>query len=114
MTRRLAALAVGIVILAGACSPSSPEPPVGSDGQTDPVLSIGREVYQSSCVQCHGGDGGGGRGPKLSDGVVVEAYPNIADEIAVVANGKGGMPAFSDKLTETQIEAVVRYTREVL
>jgi mono/diheme cytochrome c family protein len=46
---------------------------------------------------------------------VVAAYPDVAAQIDVVTNGKGdGMPAFADKLTAGEIEAVVRYTREVL
>ena len=38
-------------------------------------------------------------------------FPDPADEIAVVANGRGSMPSFADSLTEEQIAAVVEYTR---
>ena len=41
-------------------------------------------------------------------------YPDPADQVAVVTNGRGGMPAFGDKLTEEEIAAVVEYTRTVL
>lgn len=41
-------------------------------------------------------------------------YPNIDDQIALITNGKGAMPAFSKKLSAEQITSVTRYTREVL
>jgi len=80
----------------------------------DPVLQQGREIYVARCVSCHGPTGGGGLGAQLSDGEVVKNYPDIADQIDVVTNGKGTMAAFKDTLTEDEIEAVVRYTREGL
>jgi mono/diheme cytochrome c family protein len=108
----VAVIAAAVVL--GACG-SSPEVPLGPDGEPDPVLLVGRDVFGNRCASCHGSDGGGGRGPKLNDGAVVEAYPDIAEQIDIVTNGKGdGMPLFSDKLTPDEIEAVVRYTREVL
>jgi mono/diheme cytochrome c family protein len=44
----------------------------------------------------------------------VAVYPDAADEIAVVTNGRGGMPAFSERLSAEEIAAVVDYTRTVL
>ena len=41
----------------------------------------------------------------------MEAFPDAADQEAVVANGRGSMPAFADSLTREQIAAVVEYTR---
>jgi mono/diheme cytochrome c family protein len=71
-------------------------------------------VIVSRCQTCHGASGGGSVGPKLSDGRVVEQYPDVADQIEVVTEGRGSMPAFGEKLDPDEIEAVVRYTREVL
>jgi mono/diheme cytochrome c family protein len=51
----------------------------------------------------------GGFGPTLA-GVVVQRYPNIADQVAVVTNGRGSMPSFASSLTPAQITAVVEYT----
>ncbi len=93
----------------GCASASTPEV---ADG--DPTLQSGRDVYIRQCASCHGGDGGGGRGTKLSDGVVTAAYPDIEDQITVVAEGRNAMPAFGGRLTPEEIEAVVRFTREVL
>ena len=46
--------------------------------------------------------------------MVTNSFPNIQNEINVVTNGAGQMPAWSGKLSATEIRAVVRYTREVL
>lgn len=80
---------------------------------SDPVLAQGQKVFGANCAQCHGKNGNGGMGPKLA-GVVVAKYPDIADQEAVIANGKEGMPTFDEKLTAEEIDAVARYTREVL
>lgn len=102
-----------VVVIAGlwlvACA--APPPEVGIDDQE---LVEGRELYARNCVSCHGSDGGGGVGRKLKDGAVVAAYPNIKDQIDLIANGKGSMPAYVGRLTGEQMEAVARYTREVL
>lgn len=98
------ALAFGLVACGG-----------GDDGAvtpSDPVLAEGQQVYKANCASCHGTKGGGGAGVKLA-GVVAGRFPDIADHIAVIANGRGGgMPSFGDKLTPEQIEAVARYERE--
>ena len=59
---------------------------------------------------CHGSQGEGGVGPVLA-GQVVTRFPDAADQIAVVTNGRGGMPAFGNDLTDEEIAQVVEYTR---
>ncbi|MEQ8716227.1 MAG: c-type cytochrome [Acidimicrobiales bacterium] len=104
-----------VAALTAACGASEPpEIPLTNDGQADPVLVEGAEVYSARCAACHGDDGGGGRGSKLADGRMVEVYPDVADQLEVVNAGRRAMPRFDDKLTPAEIEAVVRYTREVL
>jgi mono/diheme cytochrome c family protein len=76
--------------------------------------SPGAEVFAANCARCHGADGGGGVGPQLADGAVVDAYPEIADQIALITDGRGGMPAFGGTLSPEEIEAVAVYTREEL
>jgi mono/diheme cytochrome c family protein len=80
---------------------------------TDPVLAQGQQIYQQKCASCHGKGGGGGLGVKLAD-VVESRYPNIEDQIAVIAEGKGNMQAFGDELSQEEMMAVARYEREVL
>lgn len=111
---RTVAVIVAIVALAAGCAGESPEVPAGPEGRPDGVLLQGREIFSTRCANCHGADGGGGLGPKLSDGRVVDLYPDIDAQIAVVTAGRNGMPSFSTLLDAEQIEAVVRYTRDVL
>ncbi|MDH3300285.1 MAG: cytochrome c [Acidimicrobiia bacterium] len=113
--RRVAASAFAVVTsltvaaILTACSGEVPE--VSSD---DAVLVLGREVYSRNCVGCHGAEGQGGTGSKLNEGTVVANYPDPADQFAVIANGKNQMPAYTGRLSDDEIEAVVRFTREGL
>jgi cytochrome c oxidase subunit 2 len=70
----------------------------------------GKGIYEANCATCHGVDGQGGVGPALG-GVVVDKYPNIEDQIAIVTNGKSAMPAWRGDLTPKEIRKVVEYTR---
>jgi len=109
------ALGVALPVLAAAalalsaCAGDVPAAPAD-----DAQLVLGREVYASNCQACHGADGGGATGPRLNDGVMELNYPDPADAFTVIANGKDRMPAFSGKLSDEEIEAVVRFTREGL
>lgn len=113
--RRGVAAAALAALLVGACGGTAPEVPLGTDGAPDATLELGRDVYGRKCSVCHGSEGQGGRGKKLSDGAAEERYPDIADMVAVIAEGKGsGMPSFGDELSEAELTAVARYIREVL
>ena len=103
---------VGAATLFGACGGSStPATP------SDPVLAKGQTIYNTKCASCHGPGGNGGMGPKLA-GVVANRYPNIEDQMNVIRSGRGSMPAFggtsASALSDSDIEAVARYEREVL
>ena len=106
----------------------------GSRGGPVSPLDQGREVYASACASCHGASGGGGIGPKLSEGESAVTFPNEEDHVAWVQNGSsskrgqpygdparpggpriastGNMPAFSGQLSEEEIQAVVLFERE--
>lgn len=99
----------------GACATDDvPEVPVGPDGYPDRELVAGRSIYIERCANCHGNDGSGGRGTKLSGGRMLAQYPEVADQVVVVADGVRSMPGFVETLDPDEIAAVVRYTREVL
>ena len=70
----------------------------------------GASIFSASCAVCHGSQGEGGVGPVLA-GQVLTRFPDAADQIAVVTNGRGGMPAFRNDLTDEEIAQVVEYTR---
>lgn len=96
----------------------------------------GATVYGNNCASCHGRNGEGGVGPKLSGGEAVKTFPVVDDHISWVHTGSaafkgkgygdpnreggqriansGGMPAFQGKLSEEEIAAVVTYEREGL
>lgn len=98
------------VVLLFANDPTSPPPAVVTEGSGAATGIDAAALYGRRCAGCHGGDGSGGIGPRLA-GRVVERFPDPAAQIAVVANGRGGMPAFAGRLTDEEIAAVVEYTR---
>jgi cytochrome c oxidase cbb3-type subunit 3 len=110
-SQRIALLVAGGAIVLGACSSGG-----GSDVDLsdDPELETGRDVYNANCARCHGPEGGGGAGTKLNDGLMEVRFPDIEDQIAVIANGFGGMPAWEGTLSPEEIRAVARYEREAL
>ncbi len=98
-------------VLGMACSSPPPVPGV-EDGSADPALVRGREIWGRSCSSCHAPDGSGGRGPSLQ--AVEVRIPVFVDQVNVVADGRGSMPGFGGRYLPSELEAVVRYTREVL
>ncbi len=81
----------------------------------DPTLLAGRKIYSAECATCHGTHGQGGVGPSFTKGRLVHDFPNAADQVVFVSNGKGVMPAFgAGILSREQIQTVVAYEREVL
>jgi len=98
-------------------TPVQPAPDTGAVA-ADPVAH-GRQVYVARCVLCHGPEGKGD-GPASAalnpkprnhtDG----AYMNSrTDEelLAVIHNGKGGMPAWKGVLSEKEMQDVLKYVR---
>ncbi|HEV8297845.1 MAG TPA: cytochrome c [Acidimicrobiales bacterium] len=116
MSRPRAAI-IGLAVLVSsvvACAASGDSPAPSGDQATDPVLTLGRAVYQDHCARCHGKSGGGGAGPKLANGTVARDFPNPDDQAALIRTGRGAMPSWGGTLSDDEITAVVRYTREVL
>ncbi len=71
----------------------------------------GAYVFRTQCAGCHGTGGEGNVGPPL---VGVADRLAAADEVAIVRNGRGRMPAFSPALSDDEIAAVVEHTRTQL
>jgi mono/diheme cytochrome c family protein len=72
------------------------------------------DTWEMRCSTCHGMQGEGQLGPQLGDGAVVDAYPDIDDQIEVITEGRNGMPPFGQVMDEDEIRALAEYTREVL
>ena len=78
--------------------------------------NTGAATYTSKCQMCHGADGTGstpaGKAMKAPSFLSPEAVKQSnADLIAVTKNGKGKMPAYAGKLTDSEIKDVVAHVR---
>ena len=76
----------------------------------DSWLRVGRSIFKTNCVSCHGRDGIGQVGPNLQD----NHYKNVsdvADILRVLQNGAnaGAMPAWKSKLSTNEIVLVSAY-----
>jgi cytochrome c551 len=109
-------VAVAVVVMVVLLFANDPEsPPEAPAAAVEAAGGVdGAALFGDNCAGCHGGDGSGGIGPRLAGGRVVAVYPDPADQIAVVTDGRGGMPSFAGQLSEEEIAAVVDYTRTVL
>jgi mono/diheme cytochrome c family protein len=71
----------------------------------------GRQLFLDNCSACHMPNGKGvpGAFPALSGSkVALGPAPAAA---GIVLNGKGGMPAFRDEMSDAEIAAVLSYVR---
>jgi cytochrome c oxidase subunit 2 len=77
------------------------------------LVARGEKVYNANCAVCHRPDGKGAGPVKPLDGSPVVNDPNINAQLDVVLHGRlnGAMPAWQGKLSETEIAAVVSYTK---
>lgn len=73
-------------------------------------------IYKARCALCHGPDGAGqtatGKAMKVRD-LRSAAVQKMTDKdlAAVIANGKGKMPAYKSKLGQADIDALVTFIR---
>ncbi|MDP4602911.1 MAG: cytochrome c [Solirubrobacteraceae bacterium] len=110
----LVAVALGLAACGSGSSEDSSTTaaaPATTGTSTTTVASAeGEKVFASNCAQCHtlAAAGSNGQvGPNL-DGIA----PDDARVKAIVTNGRGGMPAFADVLTDAQIDAVASYVAD--
>jgi mono/diheme cytochrome c family protein len=76
----------------------------------------GADTYRAKCQMCHAPDGSGntpaGKAMKTASFMSPEPVKaSDADMIAMTKNGKGKMPAYSGKLSDSQIKDVIAYIR---
>jgi cytochrome c6 len=71
----------------------------------------GKAVYQKNCAACHMATGQGipGAFPALAGNTFVQGPAK--DPATVLLKGRGGMPDFSQNLTDGDIAAVLTYAR---
>jgi len=77
----------------------------------DELKQRGEKVYASNCVACHQASGKGvpGAFPALDGSAIVAG--DKAVQIHLVLNGKNAMPSWKSTLSDTEIAAVITYTR---
>ncbi|HIP72284.1 MAG TPA: c-type cytochrome, partial [Anaerolineae bacterium] len=91
-----------------------PEPIRVDLSNPEEVAALGEQLFATTCAACHGEEGSGGTGPVLNSLQVLTR--NTDEQLAsTIINGghRPGsvMPAFGDRLTTTEIEALVSAIR---
>ena len=93
------AMAIIAVLAAGASAPSRAQ-------QMD-----GKALFMKNCAACHQASGKGipGAFPELAGNKFVQGKG--ADVATVLLKGRGGMPDFSDSLSDQEIAAILSFVR---
>lgn len=91
-----------------------PEPIRVDLSNPEEVVALGEQLFATTCAACHGEEGSGGTGPVLHSLQVLTR--NTDEQLAnTIINGghRPGsvMPAFGDRLTTPEIEALVSTIR---
>lgn len=75
------------------------------------LAARGEKVYAANCVACHQANGKGvpGAFPALDGSQMVNGPQD--GQIAILLNGKNAMPGWKASLSDTEIAAVITYTR---
>lgn len=77
----------------------------------DELMERGEEVYVNNCAGCHQEDGGGTVTYPALDGNPLVTLHDTAPLVEVVSYGRGGMPAFRERLEDDEMIAVLTYIR---
>jgi cytochrome c6 len=82
-----------------------------------PDSAASTATYRTKCAMCHGQDGGGsevGKSMNIPDlrSPAVQKLPD-AQLAQIISDGKGGMPAFKNSLSEDQVHSLVAYIRSL-
>jgi mono/diheme cytochrome c family protein len=82
-------------------------------GEMKPTASADTvKVYNEKCAMCHGEDGKGvTKGAADFTNAAWQKKETDAEFAEMIKKGKKPMPAFGDKLSEEQINALVQYIR---
>jgi mono/diheme cytochrome c family protein len=84
-----------------------------------PMPGDAKATFDAQCAKCHGKDGRAhttrGRLSHARDMTNASWQNEVSDErlFNSITKGKGKMPAYGKKLSEDQIDALVRYVRQL-
>lgn len=74
------------------------------------AASLGKTIYESQCVNCHGADGKSG----LSGAKDLTASTlTKVEKLSIITNGKNAMKPYKNELTPEQIDAVADYVEQM-
>jgi len=78
---------------------------------TDELIARGEDVYNASCLACHGANGEGGLGNAIAGSAI--AMGGLDSHLNVIVNGVAGtaMQAFGAQLSDVDVAAVTTYQR---
>jgi mono/diheme cytochrome c family protein len=117
----IAGLVFMVVLIAGFAAYRVREPSLRRDAQAQQLTSyrsLGSDLFQTNCSECHGKGGTGGSAPVLNSQQFLKSTTD--DQIAnLIAGGVPGteMPAwslaFSGTLTDEQIHQITTYLRSL-
>ncbi len=87
-----------------------------------PLLAAGPDaaaIYKSKCAMCHAANGSGdtptGKSMKVRDLRSDEVQKKTDEQIEKsIENGKGKMPAYKSKLSDEEIDALVKFIRDLV
>jgi mono/diheme cytochrome c family protein len=91
-----------------------PEPPAQPIIVTEKLLATGQTLYTQNCSRCHGIDGQGTRrAPALNVQSFFDKVTTDQAMLQIVSSGVPGtaMPAWGDRMSVSEIEAIVAYVR---
>jgi mono/diheme cytochrome c family protein len=72
------------------------------------IVGHGQALYINNCVVCHGEDGALGAGGSKNLQLSMKDKNEMA---TIILNGKNGMPAFNDYLSNEEVMAMVAYIK---
>lgn len=79
------------------------------------VAADAAETFKGKCAMCHGADGSKANpamGVQPLSGADVQKQSD-ADLKTVISKGKGKMPAYAGKLSDAEIDGLVKYIRSL-
>ncbi len=87
----------------------TPTPATVTPQATAPAIAVsGQELFKKHCSGCHGAEGKGAFGPDLS-GDYKYGKTSVAARESISSGRPGNMPAFEQKLSPEEIEALTEF-----
>ena len=91
-----------------------PEPIQIDVNNPEELLALGERLFVTTCAACHGENGSGGTGPVLNSQQILTKNTDEQLTNTIINGGhrpNSSMPAFGDRLTTVEIDALVSYLR---